>query len=111
MEADIALTNITPERTSTAAGTPQVTSQNAEHPARPGFSLAQADGGKDAWFFLAACFAVEALVWGRPRSFMNLSSVHNKAQRNGLKALRSPTCINLYIFLSCDMLQVSDVPC
>lgn len=34
---------------------------------RPGqheFSLPPADGGKDAWFFLAACFVVEALVWG-----------------------------------------------
>jgi len=28
------------------------------------FSLPQADGGKDAWLFLAACFIVEALVWG-----------------------------------------------
>lgn len=29
------------------------------------FSLPQADGGKDAWLFLAACFIVEALVWGK----------------------------------------------
>jgi len=28
------------------------------------FSLPRADGGKDAWLFLAACFTVEALVWG-----------------------------------------------
>ena len=28
------------------------------------FSLRQADGGKDAWLFLAAAFFVEALVWG-----------------------------------------------
>lgn len=35
---------------------------------RPGqheFSLPQADGGKGAWLFLAACFIVEALVWGK----------------------------------------------
>lgn len=25
----------------------------------------RADGGKEAWLFLAACFVVEALVWGR----------------------------------------------
>lgn len=31
----------------------------------PEFSLPQADGGKDAWLFLAACFVVEALVWGK----------------------------------------------
>ena len=28
------------------------------------FSLPPADGGKEAWLFLAACFIVEALVWG-----------------------------------------------
>ncbi|KAI2620347.1 MFS general substrate transporter [Hypomontagnella submonticulosa] len=33
------------------------------------FSLPPVDGGKDAWLFLAACFAVEALVWGFPFAF------------------------------------------
>ena len=28
------------------------------------FSLPRADGGKDAWLFLAGCFMIEALVWG-----------------------------------------------
>lgn len=28
------------------------------------FSLPPVDRGKDAWLFLAACFTVEALVWG-----------------------------------------------
>lgn len=28
------------------------------------FSLPPTDRGKDAWLFLAACWAVEALVWG-----------------------------------------------
>jgi len=27
-------------------------------------ALPRADGGKDAWMFLAACFTIEALVWG-----------------------------------------------
>ncbi|KAI9726109.1 MAG: hypothetical protein M1834_009425 [Cirrosporium novae-zelandiae] len=31
--------------------------------------LPLADGGKDAWMFLAGCFLVEALVWGFPFSF------------------------------------------
>lgn len=34
-------------------------------------SLPPVDGGKDAWLFLAACFMIEALVWGawtRPRT-------------------------------------------
>ena len=28
------------------------------------FSLPEADGGKEAWLFLAGCFMVEAMVWG-----------------------------------------------
>jgi hypothetical protein len=31
--------------------------------------LPRADGGKDAWLFLAACFLMEALVWGFPFTF------------------------------------------
>jgi len=31
--------------------------------------LPPADTGKDAWLFLAACFMVEALVWGFPFTF------------------------------------------
>lgn len=31
----------------------------------PRFSLARADGGKDAWLVLAGCFILEALVWGK----------------------------------------------
>ncbi|KAH8195106.1 hypothetical protein TruAng_010726 [Truncatella angustata] len=33
------------------------------------FSLPPVDSGKDAWLFLAACWAVEALVWGFGFSF------------------------------------------
>ena len=32
---------------------------------RQEFSLPRADGGKDAWLFLAGCFMIEALVWGK----------------------------------------------
>ncbi|KAK3901666.1 monocarboxylate transporter 10 [Staphylotrichum tortipilum] len=32
-------------------------------------SLPPVDGGKDAWLFLAACFMIEALVWGFGYSF------------------------------------------
>lgn len=31
---------------------------------RPEFSLPPVDRGKDAYLFLAACFTMEALVWG-----------------------------------------------
>jgi hypothetical protein len=39
--------------------------QDAHPPARHEFSLPPVDRGKDAWLFLAACWAVEALVWGK----------------------------------------------
>ncbi|KZL69050.1 major facilitator superfamily transporter [Colletotrichum incanum] len=32
-------------------------------------SLPPVDGGKQAWLFLAACFAIEMLVWGFPFAF------------------------------------------
>lgn len=35
----------------------------------PRFTLPRADGGKDAWLVLTACFILEALVWGEPSSF------------------------------------------
>lgn len=35
---------------------------NSEAPRE--FSLPEADGGRDAWLFLAGCFMVEALIWG-----------------------------------------------
>jgi hypothetical protein len=31
------------------------------------FSLPPVDSGKDAWLFLAACFVMEALIWGESR--------------------------------------------
>lgn len=44
------------------SGTQQADSQPED--GRQEFSLPPVDGGKDAWLFLAACFAIEALVWG-----------------------------------------------
>jgi len=32
-------------------------------------SLPRADGGKDAWWFLAGCFLIEALTWGEHDSW------------------------------------------
>jgi hypothetical protein len=66
MESDIALSDLTAEGISSSqAGGPHGTNPTEELPDRLEFSLPQADGGKDAWLFLAACFVVEALVWGR----------------------------------------------
>ncbi|KAI3318009.1 major facilitator superfamily transporter [Xylariaceae sp. AK1471] len=44
---------------------------------RQEFSLPPVDGGKDAWLFLAACFAVEALVWGFPFAFGVFQDYYN----------------------------------
>ena len=41
-----------------------VHSQRRDDAYRQEFSLPQADGGKDAWLFLACSFLVEAVVWG-----------------------------------------------
>lgn len=35
--------------------------------------LPRADGGKDAWWFLAGCFLIEALTWGKQNSSVLLS--------------------------------------
>ncbi|KAK3494904.1 major facilitator superfamily domain-containing protein [Neurospora hispaniola] len=51
-------------------GTPEPQDTSVQEPVRHEFSqLPPVDGGKDAWLFLAACFVVEALVWGFPYSF------------------------------------------
>jgi hypothetical protein len=63
METDIALGDIPAQRVSSFQGDGFPGTQ--EFQGHPEFSLPQADGGKDAWLFLAACFVVEALVWGR----------------------------------------------
>lgn len=38
---------------------------------RQEFSLPPADGGKDAWFFLAAAFVMEGLIWGKLTLFIH----------------------------------------
>jgi hypothetical protein len=40
------------------------------------FSLPRADGGKQAWLFLAGCFFIEALVWGELFSLAKSIAVH-----------------------------------
>ena len=47
---------------------PALTDDNGFNPNQE-FSLPRADGGRQAWLFLAGCFAIEALVWGFPFSF------------------------------------------
>lgn len=39
-------------------------------------SLPRADGGRDAWLFLAGCFAIEALTWGKSRQALTAFPHH-----------------------------------
>ena len=69
LSQSIALDDLAPARTSghEEAGERSVGHQqahNVEESHGQEFSLPQADGGRDAWLFLAGCFAIEALVWG-----------------------------------------------
>lgn len=78
MDSDIALTDLGGQLSSIHEPTQYerhgTSNQLEQQSDRPEFSLPRADGGKDAWLFLAACFVVEALVWGKiPEVFYCLS--------------------------------------
>ena len=64
----IALDDLSPARTSghEEAGERSIEHEQSQNHEAHGqeFSLPPADGGRDAWLFLAGCFAIEALVWG-----------------------------------------------
>ena len=72
MDSDIALANLREERAYQGrAGSDSNSTEGlrrrfpAQENARREFTLPQADTGKDAWLFLAGCFMVEALIWGK----------------------------------------------
>lgn len=46
------------------------------------FSLPAVDSGKDAWLFLAACFVMEALIWGESE-ILFISSLKAEKLRGG----------------------------
>lgn len=67
MDSDIALNHLREERQHDENydlhnGLRRRVRANSEAPRE--FSLPEADGGRDAWLFLAGCFMVEALIWG-----------------------------------------------
>ncbi|KAL1872127.1 hypothetical protein Daus18300_004497 [Diaporthe australafricana] len=66
------------------------------------FSLPPVDTGKDAWLFLAACFVIEALVWGFPFSFgifQKYYSSHEPFMGSGNIAIIG-TCTSGIMYLS-----------
>ncbi|KAF2223479.1 major facilitator superfamily domain-containing protein [Elsinoe ampelina] len=69
-EIDLDLSPTTPTTPNTnpfASGAQTPTGHDPTLPAH--FSLPPADGGKDAWLVLLACFILEALVWGFPFAY------------------------------------------
>ncbi|PVH87663.1 MFS general substrate transporter [Cadophora sp. DSE1049] len=80
------------------------------NPARPASTessesakIPRADGGRDAWLFLAACFAFEALVWGFPFSFgvfQSYYSTHAPFSNNhrGIAAVGTCSTGVMYLF-------------
>lgn len=71
--------------------------------------LPRADGGKDAWLFLAGCFAIEALTWGKP-VWTPVASLHRLPRAFALVvALRPVVCIESRssVELSCRFLESS----
>ena len=65
--------------------------QTAEHGQE--FSLPEADGGKEAWLFLAGCFMVEAIVWGA-LSFAGQTWPFFSVRKTVLRRLRITTKAN-----------------
>jgi hypothetical protein len=54
-----------------------------------GFSLPPTDGGKDAWLFLLAAFALEALVWGMLHARLLIGTKTLIARQASLRATES----------------------
>jgi hypothetical protein len=74
METDIAMADIAVGMVSSQeVGGSESIYPREEVSGRLEFSLPQADGGRDAWLFLAACFVVEALVWGEYYTLQSVS--------------------------------------
>ncbi|KAI0430435.1 MFS general substrate transporter [Xylaria sp. FL1042] len=68
----------------------------------PEFSLPPVDGGREAWLFLAACFVVDALIWGYTLSFgvfQDYYSQHEPFASSGNIAVVGTTSTGLlYLF-------------
>lgn len=61
---ELGLRSVLPDGRSPIQGEPGLVPPDSITGERHEFSLPPVDRGKDAWLFLAACFTVEALVWG-----------------------------------------------
>lgn len=80
-------------------------------------SLPRADGGKDAWWFLAGCFLIEALTWGKheprllTRCYCKSYPFHNRTSNHppvnlyvsvGIGGLAARTVVKGVYWLSLD---------
>lgn len=80
-------------------GHPEYESENANFQ-----SLPATDTSKEAWRFLAACFVVEAMVWGFPFSFGQFQvyyASHEPFSENlsGIASIGTSATVSLFLHL------------
>jgi hypothetical protein len=77
-------------------------------------SLPRADGGKDAWMFLASCFVLEMIIWGFPFTFgvfQDYYSQHPPFQgQANIPVIGTCTMVSRYQHISKQIFQRKYVP-
>ncbi|KAI9650742.1 hypothetical protein NHQ30_000767 [Ciborinia camelliae] len=80
-----------------------------------GGNIPRADGGKDAWLFLAACFVFEALIWGFPFAFgvfQTYYSTHPPFDKHANSIAITGTCATgiMYLFAPVSLYVLETFP-
>ncbi|KAF7925009.1 uncharacterized protein EAE98_007097 [Botrytis deweyae] len=78
-------------------------------------NVPRADGGKDAWLFLAACFLFEALIWGFPFAFgvfQTYYSTHPPFDKHANDIAITGTCATgiMYLFAPISLYVLETFP-
>ncbi|TGO36680.1 hypothetical protein BHYA_0117g00030 [Botrytis hyacinthi] len=78
-------------------------------------NVPRADGGKDAWLFLAACFLFEALIWGFPFAFgvfQTYYSTHPPFDKHANDIAITGTCATgiMYLFAPISLYVLEKFP-
>ncbi|TGO65987.1 hypothetical protein BOTNAR_0071g00240 [Botryotinia narcissicola] len=78
-------------------------------------NVPRADGGKDAWLFLAACFVFEALIWGFPFAFgvfQTYYSTHPPFDKHANDIAITGTCATgiMYLFAPISLYVLETFP-
>ncbi|APA08673.1 hypothetical protein sscle_04g034430 [Sclerotinia sclerotiorum 1980 UF-70] len=78
-------------------------------------NIPRADGGRDAWLFLAACFVFEALIWGFPFAFgvfQTYYSTHPPFDKHANAIAITGTCATgiMYLFAPISLYVLETFP-